>query len=111
MKNVITLAFICALIVATLPTEPAGADAVEDGNVTWTQWSFDNGEFVKNGSEWIVYRGGQFFARFRETERTAQSIYLYDDSRDLTVRLTATELHWRTADNDVWNYYCQGRAQ
>ncbi|MGE3796823.1 MAG: hypothetical protein AB7G88_03200, partial [Thermomicrobiales bacterium] len=79
--------------------------------VAWTQWSFDDGILVKSGPDWIEYQRGQDFARFRETNRTAQYVYLYDDSRDMTVRLSATQMHWRTPDNDVWNDLRQGWAK
>jgi len=56
-------------------------------------WGYQNGKGSfkhLGGSKWNEYQNGQVAFTFKETARSANEVHLYDASRGITVKLTAT---------------------
>jgi hypothetical protein len=61
------------------------------------------GSFVKRaGRQWEETKDGQVVFHFEEVRRTTDFIELYDASRQMSLRLYATEVLWRTPDKEDW---------
>jgi hypothetical protein len=72
------------------------------GGWAWQEWALSgsNLKFVHTGGgSWTEYQNGRAVFTFRETQRTRDSVTLYDSSRGIRVRLTTTQAIV-TSDND-----------
>lgn len=77
----------------------------------WTSWHYNGGNFeTQNRRDWIENQNGRIAFRFREISRSNDAIELFDDSRQMTVRLTATTMHWKQP-NTNWNFLYNGQAR
>ena len=96
------LALISVLLTAVPAVTAASATARQ-------AWLYNRGSFkAVGGSSWIEKNPtGEF--HFRETVRTGQYLELYDASRQMTVRLDASSMYWKTAGQKNWNYLYHGR--
>jgi hypothetical protein len=79
-------------------------------SVRWSRWSYQGGEFVQQGGNWVEYQNGRAVFTFREIGRSSDAVDLYDDSRKMNVRLTADEMHLKQP-NTNWIHMYNGHAQ
>lgn len=78
-----------------------------------TLWAYDNGTYEqKAGKTWmelspnIIKDWGKF--EFTEVNRTKEHLFLFDASRNMTVRLSPDRMEWRQGDEGEWNFAYTG---
>ncbi len=70
----------------------------------------ENAEFIKiSRSEWHERKNQKFFAKFQEVEVGNSYVLLYDESRDMHVKLTngLAEAFWRA--KNTWAKFASGK--
>ena len=70
-------------------------------------WNYGNahggGYFQRNGNQWVEMKGGRYWATFRQTGQSSDSVKLFDSSRNIEVLLQLDRAFWRTPGGS-WNY-------
>ena len=86
------------------------------GEVTFIDWfTPDNGDgakvrFEKKGPFWFESHDGEFFAKFKEVQRTGEFVELHDENRDIWVRLGESRAAW-SRDREEWTQIPGGSAR
>jgi hypothetical protein len=75
-----------------------------------TAWLYNKGAFRKVGTTWVEQNATRR-ANFRETQRTAHFVTLYDASRKMHVRLYDTTVYYWTPERGKWTFLYHGRWQ
>jgi hypothetical protein len=101
MKRLLLIAVVFHLTL--VPQQAPAADEVR------ARWQYDNGQFEhQTGKNWVETDDGGGRAEFREVERNADYIELYDKSRDIAVRLHHKKMYLKQPGEKQFNYFRDG---
>jgi hypothetical protein len=74
------------------------------------RWQYDNGQFEQlTGSNWLETDDTGGRAEFREVTRNMDYIELYDQSRDIAVRLYARQMYLKQPGEQQFQYFRNGQ--
>jgi hypothetical protein len=79
-------------------------------DVARVRWQYDIGRFEhRTGREWVETDDTGGRAEFREVERNADYVELYDRSRDIAVRLYRRQMYLKQPGERRFEYFRGGR--
>ena len=108
MTRFMKAAFVAGLLTSAALALAAPARAGADLRLTWVYSEHGGGRFENTiGSYWVEVSENARF-QFREVERTAAYVQLYDASRDTSVRLYDTVSYVRFPGSGGWQPLYRG---
>ena len=96
------------MVLAAVTVGRAAAEPAEPNRAVWV---YDGG-YVQDLGDGVWFEQSQARSySYTEAARTPEYVELYEPASEMTVRLYADALWWRSTEHPVWHRLCAGEWQ